>query len=493
MRIRGENYNSNYIGFTISKNLVSSDNAIVKIENGKYLVKTMTPYKYHDLPIANANGKLGIVTIGDNLTIDSSGRLSSTGGGLAATVTVGTTTTGEAGTNASVTNSGTSQEAVLNFVIPRGANGENGTDGQDGTNGREIEMQVTDTYIQWRYVGDTTWYNLIALSELKGTKGDKGDTGATGNDGTDGKEVTLQATDTYIQWKYDTDTTWTNLIPLSDLKGEKGEQGLQGTTGQDGITPNIQVGNTTTLEAGSSATVTQRGTTENPIFDFGIPKGADGTGGITNYNELTNRPVINLSSEDNSNPICLFDLDEGIYKLYGYVKYYPTYSGTTALSSPTLVTVQKSSTTTYIQLLQPYGNKIIGYEITETNYKDVSNDKTGKILWTNPDSTQNISANYEINLSSADYDLIEVIYQYSTSGTQQTSSRAVKGKPISLQVFSIGSNMTILARRMNYINDTTYKLTACSLHQVTGNTVSTDNTSGCIPLYVIGYKTGLFN
>lgn len=392
MRIRGENYNSNYIGFTISKNLVSSDNAIVKIENGKYLVKTMTPYKYHDLPIANANGKLGIVTIGDNLTIDSSGRLSSTGGGLAATVTVGTTTTGEAGTNASVTNSGTSQEAVLNFVIPRGANGENGTDGQDGTNGREIEMQVTDTYIQWRYVGDTTWYNLIALSELKGAKGDKGDTGATGNDGTDGKEVTLQATDTYIQWKYDTDTTWTNLIPLSDLKGEKGEQGLQGTTGQDGITPNIQVGNTTTLEAGSSATVTQRGTTENPIFDFGIPKGADGTGGITNYNELTNRPVINLSSEDNSNPICLFDLDEGIYKLYGYVKYYPTYSGTTALSSPTLVTVQKSSTTTYIQLLQPYGNKIIGYEITSESYTSTEIEPVKDSGWINATLTSNFKA-----------------------------------------------------------------------------------------------------
>lgn len=134
---------------------------------------------------------------------------------------------------------------------------------------------------------------------------------------------------------------------------------------------------------------------------------------------------------------------------------------------------------------------------TPTNIEQTIDNKLspirGTILWTNPDPTQNISADYEINLSSADYDLIEVIYQYSTSGTQQNSSRAVKGKPINLQAYSIGSNMTILVRRMDYINDTKYKLTACSLHQVIGNTVTTNNTSGAIPLYIVGYKTGLFS
>ena len=45
--------------------------------------------------------------------------------GAAATVTVGDTTTGAAGTSASVTNSGTSSAAVLDFVIPKGADGVN--------------------------------------------------------------------------------------------------------------------------------------------------------------------------------------------------------------------------------------------------------------------------------------------------------------------------------------------------------------------------------
>ena len=44
--------------------------------------------------------------------------------GSAATITVGTVQTGQPGSAAQVTNGGTSSEAVLNFIIPRGATGE---------------------------------------------------------------------------------------------------------------------------------------------------------------------------------------------------------------------------------------------------------------------------------------------------------------------------------------------------------------------------------
>lgn len=46
--------------------------------------------------------------------------------GAAATVMVGTVTTGEPGTDAIVTNSGTENAAVLDFTIPRGENGAEG-------------------------------------------------------------------------------------------------------------------------------------------------------------------------------------------------------------------------------------------------------------------------------------------------------------------------------------------------------------------------------
>ena len=50
----------------------------------------------------------------------------------AATIEVGTTTTGEAGTEASVVNSGTSENVILDFVIPQGVQGETGPQGADG-------------------------------------------------------------------------------------------------------------------------------------------------------------------------------------------------------------------------------------------------------------------------------------------------------------------------------------------------------------------------
>jgi Collagen triple helix repeat (20 copies) len=55
--------------------------------------------------------------------------------GAAATVSVGTVTTGVAGSQASVTNSGTASAAVLNFTIPQGAAGTGGSGGGGGTSG----------------------------------------------------------------------------------------------------------------------------------------------------------------------------------------------------------------------------------------------------------------------------------------------------------------------------------------------------------------------
>ena len=59
--------------------------------------------------------------------------------GTAASVTVGSVTTGAPGTAASVSNSGTTSNAVLDFVIPRGADGTSGTG--SGTGGTRTFMR----------------------------------------------------------------------------------------------------------------------------------------------------------------------------------------------------------------------------------------------------------------------------------------------------------------------------------------------------------------
>lgn len=55
--------------------------------------------------------------------------------GDAATVTVGETVTGDAGTQASVENTGDASAAVLKFTVPKGDKGDKGETGEQGPKG----------------------------------------------------------------------------------------------------------------------------------------------------------------------------------------------------------------------------------------------------------------------------------------------------------------------------------------------------------------------
>lgn len=81
---------------------------------------------------------LDVTTIEENVTVETTAGdvveiqvLAPTG--TAATVAVGTTTTGAAGSSAIVTNSGTTSAAVFNFTIPRGDTGAAGASGGSST------------------------------------------------------------------------------------------------------------------------------------------------------------------------------------------------------------------------------------------------------------------------------------------------------------------------------------------------------------------------
>jgi hypothetical protein len=100
-----------------------------------------------------------------------------------------------------------------------------GDTGEDGSDGESIMLQVADDYIQWKLESDTSWTDLIAIADLKGNTGDTGNAGTDGVDGEDGREVEFQNNGTYIQWKYSDETTWTNLVALADITGEDGEDG----------------------------------------------------------------------------------------------------------------------------------------------------------------------------------------------------------------------------------------------------------------------------
>ena len=84
-------------------------------------------------------------------------------------------------------------------------------------------------------------------------------------------------------------------------KGERGERGEQGEAGKDGkdgidgkdgkdgingVTPDFSIGTVTTLEPNESASVTLTGTEEEPVLNFGIPKGAKGEQGEVSLSDL---------------------------------------------------------------------------------------------------------------------------------------------------------------------------------------------------------------
>lgn len=114
------------------------------------------------------------------------------------------------------------------------------TGGGSGGTAREIELQKSDAAIQWRYVGDEEWTDLVLLTDLKGEtgeKGDKGDPGEKGETGDKGDQGEKGEPGTSVthEWKGTIlQITSASGISEMDLKGEKGDTGEPGEKGDTG-------------------------------------------------------------------------------------------------------------------------------------------------------------------------------------------------------------------------------------------------------------------
>jgi hypothetical protein len=164
-------------------------------------------------------------------------------------------------------------QGIQGEVGPVGPVGETGSPGADG---REVELQTTETHVQWRYEGESEWTDLVALSAITGPQGIQGETGLTGAAGADGREVELRKTETHVQWRYEDEAEWTDLVALSEITGPQGQTGNQGPAGPANT---LAIGTVTTGAAGSSADATLTGDSPAQTLNLVIPRGDKGDQG----------------------------------------------------------------------------------------------------------------------------------------------------------------------------------------------------------------------
>lgn len=117
--------------------------------------------------------------------------------GKAATVEVGTVTTGEAGSQAVVNNSGTANAAILDFTIPRGEKGDKGDTGEAAT----IDaVTVTTGEPNTQATVENTGTATNARLHFTIPRGDKGETGDGGVPAEGATGQVLTKTETGAEW-----------------------------------------------------------------------------------------------------------------------------------------------------------------------------------------------------------------------------------------------------------------------------------------------------
>lgn len=124
------------------------------------------------------------------------------------------------------------------------------------------------------------------------------------------------------------------------------------------------------------------------------------------------------------------------------------------------------------------------------------NDITGTILWTNENPEISLTGT-NITLSSSDYDVLEIYYyNWSTSPEAHRdllSQRIIKGYGTNLTMQLKYNDKSFLAsRRIGYVDSTTLAIDDCYAMIEENNFTNNVRNHWCVPVYIVGYKTGLF-
>ena len=181
-----------------------------------------------------------------------------------ATITVGETVTSAPGTNAIVTNSGTPENVILEFAIPRGDVGPTGPTGEQGPQG---EIGPTGP------AGEQGLQGEIGPTGPAGEQGPQGEVGPTGPAGEQGLQGEIGPTGPAGEQGPQGEIGPTG--PAGE-QGPQGDIGPTGPAGADGETPILSIGTVTTGAPGTDAEATITGTAPNFVLNLTIPQGPTG-------------------------------------------------------------------------------------------------------------------------------------------------------------------------------------------------------------------------
>ena len=216
----------------------------IAVKDGQIIFVKDSKLLYVDMDTTRVNINAG--TVGATGATGATGNQGATGPqGPAASIAIGTVTTGSAGGTASVSNAGSTSAAKFNFTIPRGATGNTGA------------------------------------------KGDTGATGDAGSNGTNGTNATISV------GTVTTGAVGSNAVVsissgklnftlpkgATGSKGPTGDKGNAGSNGANGTNASITIGTVTTGTAGTNAVITNAGNTTAAKYNFTIPRGATGDTG----------------------------------------------------------------------------------------------------------------------------------------------------------------------------------------------------------------------
>lgn len=166
---------------------------------------------------------------------------------------------------------------------------------QDGKDGREIEFNVSDSHIQWRYIGedDKSWRNLIDKESLKGEDGQM----------IDYLEI-IEKNSEYYFLVYYKDSVLPDEFPIPNMK-----EPAQWHTGNNYPPSNLGKVGDFFLDKTNAKIYQKQSDTQwgEPIVDFGSPNGDCEVNFVTDKGYIIGKDQITLSYGN-----CVYNDDETI-------------------------------------------------------------------------------------------------------------------------------------------------------------------------------------